>query len=116
MIITVGEERAGLSASRAFVFILHALLFVLIFFFGVKGWLRLVTVVLPGLFINVFKMFLATFLSISHEKMHDSTIILIKNENEKIISTEYKSKHLRNVKMGILVNQESLKQCWVIVC
>ena len=51
MIFSFGEEKAGLCASRDFAradncpFSLP---------FGVRGWLRLVVVALPGHFINCF--------------------------------------------------------------
>ena len=51
VITSLGEERAGLYASHAFVvFILSALLSVFLCL-GVSGRLRLVTVALAGLFV-----------------------------------------------------------------
>ena len=49
MIISLGQERAGLYASRA---CLSCMSYCLSFSlpFGVEGWLRLVIVALPGLF------------------------------------------------------------------
>ena len=53
MIISLGNEEAGLCAFRAFV-----CLFCTCYFFsvplGVSGWLRFVIVALPGLFYNFF--------------------------------------------------------------
>ena len=60
VITSLGEEKAGLCTSREFVFfILHALIFVFLWFFsslpvGVGGWLWLVIAALSGLFCYPF--------------------------------------------------------------
>ena len=66
MITWVGEEEAGLCASRAICFIvLHVLAFVLVCPFtlplDVVGSLRFVIVALPGLFYLLFYTLLSVF-------------------------------------------------------
>ena len=50
MITSLGEERAGLCASRAFVYFSPVNFCPFSLSLGVRGWLRLVIVALPGLF------------------------------------------------------------------
>ena len=54
-ITSLGQERAGLCASRAFVGLFCTCYFCP--FSLPLGWLRLMTVALPGLFINPFASF-----------------------------------------------------------
>ena len=56
VITSLGEERAGLCATHAFVWLLRTRQCLSFFSLslGIRGWLRLVTVALPGLFYHVF--------------------------------------------------------------
>ena len=50
VVTSLGEERAGLCASRAIVYFAHVNFCPFALPLGVRGWLRLVIVTLPGLF------------------------------------------------------------------
>ena len=50
VIASLGEERAVLCASRAFVYFARVNFYNFSLPLGVRGWLRLVIVALPGLF------------------------------------------------------------------
>ena len=54
MFTSLGEERAVLFVSRAFVYFARVNLCPFSLPLGVRDWLRLVIVALPGLFINLF--------------------------------------------------------------
>ena len=73
MITSLGEEGAGLCVSRAFV--LHV--FVIVIFslpLGVGDWLRFVIMAFPGLFYELFNVFLVGFLSICRFLLHQASL------------------------------------------